>query len=97
LGGERGVKLEPVKRLRGRAAVARRARWLWEHPLCAHCEAEGNVTPATVPDHIVALVNGGEDDESNLQSLCEEHHRLKTAQDLGNTAKPRIGLDGFPE
>lgn len=83
-------------RMRGRAAVDRRRRWLEAHPLCAECEKAGRVTAATVPDHIVALVNGGADTEDNLQSLCQECHRKKTSRDLGHTAKPQIGTDGWP-
>lgn len=85
-----------TQRLRGRAAVDRRERWLREHPLCVECERQGRVTAATVPDHIVALVNGGPDTEDNLQSLCEEHHRIKTAKDLGHKPRPKIGTDGWP-
>lgn len=92
----RVAKTQPVQRLRGRAAVERRKRWLTQNPLCVECEKAGRVTLATVPDHIVALVNGGADDETNLQSLCEEHHRIKTANDLGHRAKPTTGLDGWP-
>jgi 5-methylcytosine-specific restriction endonuclease McrA len=84
-------------RLRGRAAVERRKRWLEANPLCVECDKQGRVTAATVPDHIVALVNGGSDTLDNLQSLCEEHHRIKTASDLGHRAKPTIGTDGWPE
>jgi 5-methylcytosine-specific restriction protein A len=83
-----------VDRLRGRAAVTRRARWLEAHPLC---EEAGRVVVATVPDHIVALVNGGTDTEDNLQSLCAEHHRIKTAKDLGHRARRTVGADGWPE
>lgn len=86
----------PTERLRGRAGMERRARWLRDNPLCVHCEAEGRVSVATVPDHIVALTNGGQDTEENLQSLCAEHHRIKTAKDLGYTPKPTIGKDGWP-
>ncbi len=88
-----------TERLRGRAGVARRARWLSAHPLCVHCLAlkPARYTPATVVDHVVALVNGGADDESNFQSLCDDDHRKKTASDLGY--KPRYGADkgGWPQ
>jgi 5-methylcytosine-specific restriction enzyme A len=90
------VPTQEVERLRGRRAVERRKRWLREHPLCVECEKADRVTAATVPDHIVALVNGGPDTEDNLQSLCEECHRKKTARDLGHKVKPAIGLDGWP-
>lgn len=85
-----------VNRLRGRKGVERRARWLRAHPLCVECSKQGRVTAATVPDHIIALTNGGVDDETNLQSLCAEHHRQKTARDLGSTPKRTIGPDGWP-
>ena len=83
---QRTARIEPTERLRGRAAVERRARWLELHPLCCMCEAEGRVTAATVPDHIVPLWKGGADDETNLQSLCAEHHDAKTAAEAGERA-----------
>lgn len=82
-------------RLRGRKGVQRRKRWLEDNPLCVECAKADRVTAATVPDHIVALVNGGADDETNLQSLCADHHRDKTARDLGHKPRPRIGVDGW--
>ncbi len=33
-------------------------------------------------DHVVALINGGEHRESNLQCLCTECHKRKTAGDV---------------
>jgi 5-methylcytosine-specific restriction protein A len=85
-----------VDRLRGRAAVERRRRFLQANPLCVECKKEGRVTAASVPDHVVALVNGGADTWDNLQALCDEHHKAKTAKDLGHRPKPAIGLDGWP-
>jgi len=38
-------------------------------------------------DHIVALINGGENKESNLQALCGQCHRYKTAADVAEKAK----------
>lgn len=67
-------------RLRGRAAVERRERYLRMHPLCARCESVGLVTAATVPDHKVPLWAGGKDDlETNGQALCKDCHDAKTA------------------
>ena len=47
------------------------------HLRCAVC---GSVGPLET-DHIVPLHRGGSDDWSNLQSLCIEHHREKTARE----------------
>jgi len=69
-----------TQRMRGRAAVDRRARWLEDHPLCVECEKEERVTAATTPDHVTPIWAGGADDlEANGQSLCAEHHDAKTA------------------
>lgn len=69
-----------TQRLRGRAAVDRRARYLRLHPLCAECDKQGLVGAATVPDHRVPLWAGGADDlEANGQPLCTEHHDAKSA------------------
>lgn len=86
-----------AERLRGRAGVAQRRRRLAAEPLCRMCAEQGRVTPSTVPDHITALVNGGTDDDSNIQCLCGPCHATKTAADLGHKARPTIGLDGWPE
>jgi 5-methylcytosine-specific restriction protein A len=73
-------------RLRGRAGVERRARWLCLHPLCLHCEQQGRTTVAITPDHITPLENGGADDETNLQSLCKACHDIKTAAEATERA-----------
>lgn len=84
-------------RLRGRAGVKRRHRWLSLHPLCCDCEAEGFVTLGQEVDHVVPLWKGGQDDESNFATRCKDHHAAKTAKDMGFKPKPRIGVDGWPE
>lgn len=66
-------------RQRGRPWARRRAAWLREHPLCAHCLQAGRVRAAAEVDHVVPLQHGGQDDDSNLQSLCRECHAAKTA------------------
>lgn len=73
----------PVERVRGRALQALRSRLLRAKPLCVMCDAQGRVRAATELDHVVALVNGGTNDESNLQGLCAECHDIKTRTDLG--------------
>ena len=83
-------------RIRGRALQALRARLLRQNPLCVICASKGRVTLATELDHAVALCNGGTNDESNLQGLCAECHKVKTAQDKGHKPRHSTGLDGWP-
>ena len=59
------------------------------------CEQRGKVTAATQRDHIVALAKGGEDTEANTQALCDECHREKTAEDLGQTYRPPTPTTGW--
>lgn len=62
-----------------------RRTFLARHPLCVMCLANGDVTPATVVDHIVP--HKGDQaklwDIDNLQSLCEKCHNRKTAKEDG--------------
>jgi 5-methylcytosine-specific restriction protein A len=77
-----------TERMRGRAAVDRRADWLRRHPLCKLCEEAGQVTAAQVVDHTIPLWEGGTDSyETNGQSLCHEHHDAKTAQEAARRAR----------
>src|SRR5687768_1484020 len=68
------------QRVRGRAGVERRARWLRAHPLCVLCLAETppRTTAAVEVDHIEPLFMGGADNQSNFQSLCAACHLKKT-------------------
>ena len=45
---------------------------------CQKCGKAG----ALQVDHILASVHGGTNDLSNLQALCFECHRIKTAHDM---------------
>ena len=49
--------------------------------LCQSCLMQGRYVTATDVDHIVPIAHGGTDDESNLQSLCHECHKVKTAKE----------------
>lgn len=40
-----------------------------------------------VVDHVVALVNGGQHRESNMQPLLVEHHKNKTKADLAEKSR----------
>lgn len=47
--------------------------------LCQTCAKLGIVTKATQVDHIREKAEGGTDDPSNLQSICESCHKKKTS------------------
>jgi 5-methylcytosine-specific restriction enzyme A len=83
-------------RISGRALQTLRNRILNDEPLCRSCTSKGKVTAATEIDHIIPLSKGGTYDDENLQPLCAECHKAKTARDTGRTYKPAIGLDGYP-
>lgn len=62
-----------------------RGEYLSRHPLCVICMRGGQVTPATVVDHIVP--HKGDDDRfwdvTNWQALCKPCHDYKTAVEDG--------------
>jgi 5-methylcytosine-specific restriction protein A len=67
-----------------------------EEPLCRHCLAKGKISATTEVDHIKPLSKGGLNSRSNLQGLCFDCHRTKSARDAGHRVKRGIGLDGWP-
>lgn len=77
-----GAVRDPVKRITGRRLQEIRQRHFRLKPLCVRCELAGRVRAATQLDHIVALVNGGEDTDRNRQGLCYPCHVEKTAEDM---------------
>jgi 5-methylcytosine-specific restriction enzyme A len=70
--------------------------------LCQPCKRKGRLTPATECDHITPKSQGGKDVLSNLQAICTDCHRAKTAKEAaeaqGHTLMTvrRVGLDGYP-
>lgn len=54
---------------------------------CAHCTNRigGGLSPHY--DHIVALANGGSNNEGNLQVLCRPCHLLKTKGDVAEKSR----------
>lgn len=60
-----------------------------------HCEARNELTVATEVDHVIALCNGGIDDDANLQSLCHVCHVAKTLVDLNIKPRSIVGNDGY--
>ncbi|MCO8071880.1 HNH endonuclease [Acinetobacter lwoffii] len=49
-----------------------------DHWTCLHC---GITTMKLELDHIINVAQGGTDDESNLQSLCPECHKVKSQKE----------------
>jgi len=67
-----------IKRLTGRALQRMREERKRDAPLCVECAKVGIVRLWDKLDHIVPLEEGGTNDPSNLQGLCDEHHDAKT-------------------
>src|SRR4051812_18653849 len=68
-------------RLRGRANQRRREQLFAREPLCRRCAAQRRTTLATIRDHIVPLAEGGTEDVSNEQPLCQACSDIKTQQE----------------
>lgn len=74
----------PVKRLRGRAGQAQRARRLKRtNGLCERCLERSVTRLATVVDHRIPLALGGEDADHNTRNLCDPCHDEVTAEQFG--------------
>ena len=77
----------PSSSKRGYGARWRKTRsyWLACHPLCVHCQSVGQISQATVVDHIIP--HKGDQalfwQRDNWQSLCKCHHDIKTATEDG--------------
>jgi len=91
----------------GRDWDKRRIRILQrDYYLCQQCKREGRVTPLGVKprdhavDHIKPKAKGGDDSDTNLQSLCAPCHDAKSLREAqeGRGCKPRPQFDaqGFP-
>lgn len=59
-----------------------RARVLEQHPLCAHCKEQKQITVAQMVDHTTPIRLGGEPyDEANLLPLCNKCHNVKRGKE----------------
>lgn len=80
-----------------------RARQLASHPLCAMCQGQGRVTPATVCDHIDPKIkrDPARFFDGPFQSLCDDpryrcHSSGKQRIEKGSLPRVTIGRDGWP-
>jgi 5-methylcytosine-specific restriction protein A len=53
-------------------------RDIWQ---CQPCKKNGRLTIAEEVDHIICKAHGGTNDEDNLQAICKECHKTKTAKE----------------
>ena len=72
--------------------------------ICQPCAKKGFVTLATEVDHIIGRAEGKRkkippaqlESLNNLQSICKDCHKAKTAREAGGTPRPVTGPDGWP-
>jgi len=64
--------------------------------LCRTCRDKGRVTPATEVHHVIALSQGGTDDDGNLLGLCQDCHLESDAANRGHRRRPTFTSDGRP-
>lgn len=95
------AKKDDDKRIRGRAGVARASRV--KAKAGYKCAACGILTTELEADHIIPLCKGGKDDERNMQALCVECHKAKSAREALDCLREKsgkkvqaIGSDGWP-
>jgi 5-methylcytosine-specific restriction enzyme A len=80
---KRRMKAPPaaVRRFSGRPWERLRKLIFAENPLCVHCERKGLVRAWEELDHITPISQGGTDARENLQGLCIDCHRIKSAEE----------------
>lgn len=74
-------KPNATKRITGRRLQSMRASLFARNPLCVECEKRGLTTLATQRDHVISLEEGGQDDPSNEQGLCDACHKVKSERE----------------
>lgn len=66
-------------RPRGSSWMATRDRiFTRDHGMCQPCKTAGRLAVAAQVDHIIPREQRGSDDDSNLQSICDDCHKTKT-------------------
>lgn len=73
--------------------------------ICQYCYRKtGRIHTGTEVDHIISKAQAKRmgwtqdqiDDESNLQCINRDCHKIKTEEEQGKRSKPTIGIDGWP-
>lgn len=67
-----------------------------EEPLCRPCHKRGIARATTQVDHIVPKAKGGSDDRANLQGICDDCHKAKTAREQGALLRTGCDASGMP-
>lgn len=57
------------------------AVWVMDNGLCRNCKSKGLIVPGNDVDHIKPISQGGSNELSNLQLLCKNCHKQKTARE----------------
>lgn len=70
-----------------RAPKRVRDRLKLKFPKCNICKRKIEATEKMALDHVKALINGGENRESNLRPVHQSCHKIKTAADVAEKAK----------
>jgi len=77
-----------VERKRGYAGVLDRKRIrARDCGLCQECKRQGRTTIGHPVDHIIALADGGTDDDDNKETLCVPCHDAKSAREARHRAR----------
>jgi 5-methylcytosine-specific restriction protein A len=82
-------QIEPWKHTKSRHERGYDARWYKlrkialerDSHLCQTCKRDGIYTKAVQVDHIKPKYLGGSNDLSNLESICDKCHKLKTQKE----------------
>ena len=80
-----------------------RRRQLLREPLCRACRVEGVINAASEVDHIERVsVGGAVFDPANLQSLCQQHHSVKSQYEMRGKSfdaylRRGCNVDGSPK
>lgn len=62
--------------------------------VCQPCKRADRVTLATEVDHVIPQAEGGTDQDTNLQAICEACHKTKTAAETARGVGRKSGRSG---